>query len=147
MAKSILEKDQNIRFPHFTVLKASAGSGKTYTLTERFVQFVLSERIPRNRLKNILAITFSNNASKKMKERVLLWLKSLCFGDEEGLEELSRIVTMDKEAMRTRAGEIIEEILTHYSDFQVRTIDGFMAAVTFTSEPRLVCCLPIRRIC
>lgn len=129
MAKSVLEKDQNIRFPHFTVLKASAGSGKTYTLTERFVQFVLSDKIPRNRLKNILAITFSNNASKEMKERVLLWLKTLYFGDEDTLDELSRIVTMDKERMRTRAGEIIDEILSHYSDFQVRTIDSFMATI------------------
>jgi ATP-dependent exoDNAse (exonuclease V) beta subunit len=109
MAKSILEKDQDIRFPHFTVLKASAGSGKTYTLTARFVQFVLSDRIPRNRLKNILAITFSKNASKEMKGRVLLWLKSLYFGNEDALEEPPRIVTMDKERMKKEPGIICHD--------------------------------------
>jgi len=49
----------------FYYLKASAGSGKTYSLTERFVQFLLSDRIPQNHLRNILAITFSNNAAKR----------------------------------------------------------------------------------
>ena len=79
---SILEKDTDIRFPQFIVLKASAGSGKTHTLTKRYVQFVLSDRS--RSLKNILAITFSNNASKEMKGRVLQWFKALHFGDEKG---------------------------------------------------------------
>ena len=45
------------------VLKASAGSGKTHALTLRYVEFLMSENIPRNDLRNILAITFSNNAA------------------------------------------------------------------------------------
>lgn len=52
MAADILERDADIRFPHFTVLKASAGSGKTHTIMKRFVQFLLSGKIPRNRLRN-----------------------------------------------------------------------------------------------
>jgi ATP-dependent exoDNAse (exonuclease V) beta subunit len=77
MANPVLEKDLAIQFPHFTILKASAGSGKTYSLTERFVQFLLSGKIPKNHLRNILAITFSNNAAKEMKERILSWLKEI----------------------------------------------------------------------
>ncbi len=129
MAMSVLEKDVNIHFPHFTVLKASAGSGKTYTLTERFVQFLLSEKIPHNRLRNILAITFSNNASKEMKERVLEWLKSLYFEDPRTVEELAGIVTMERPSLVEKAGRIIDTILSHYADFQVRTIDSFMATI------------------
>jgi ATP-dependent exoDNAse (exonuclease V) beta subunit len=60
----VLESDTLIRLPSVTVLKASAGSGKTYRLTERYVQFLISGKIPRNGLRNILAITFSNNASR-----------------------------------------------------------------------------------
>ena len=90
---SILEKDTHIHFPHFIVLKASAGSGKTHTLTQRYVQLVLSERIQRNHLRNILAITFSNNAAKEMKERVLQWLKALHFEDEKAVRELTEIIT------------------------------------------------------
>lgn len=126
---SVLEKDSAIHFPHFTVLKASAGSGKTFTLTERFVQFLLSEKISHNRLRNILAITFSNNASKEMKGRVLEWLKSLYFEDPRTVEELAGIVTMERPSLVEKAGKILDTILSHYADFQIRTIDSFMATI------------------
>jgi len=129
MANSIFKNDLEISFPHFTVLKASAGSGKTYTLTERFVQLILSIKIPRNHLRHILAITFSNNAAKEMKERVLYWLKSVYFEDPDALTELSKIVSLDKTSMMERAGQVIEEILSNYSDFQIRTIDSFMTKI------------------
>jgi ATP-dependent helicase/nuclease subunit A len=126
---TILDKDTEISFPHFVVLKASAGSGKTYALTERFVQFLLSEKIPGNRLRNILAITFSNNAAKEMREEVLKWLKLISFGDRERLEALSGIVSLEEKKLVEKAGLLIDEILRNYSDFQVRTIDSFMTAV------------------
>jgi ATP-dependent helicase/nuclease subunit A len=129
MPVPILEKDVNLHFPHFTLLKASAGSGKTYALTERFVQFLLSGKVPCNALKNILGITFSNNASKEMKERVLEWLKLIHFDHPERMSELLKIVSLDRETMKQKAGQVVEEILAHYSDFQVRTIDSFMSTV------------------
>lgn len=125
----ILEKDTSVRFPHLTVLKASAGSGKTYTLTQRTVQFLFSEKIPKNRLRNILAITFSNNAAKEMKEQTLAWLKEIHFGDKKKVEALSEILSLDVEEMKDRAGELIDEILENYVDFQVKTIDSFMTTV------------------
>jgi ATP-dependent helicase/nuclease subunit A len=125
----ILEKDSLIHFPHFAVLKASAGSGKTHTLTRRFVQFILSDKVPGNNLRNILAVTFSNNAAKEMKARILEWLKSICFDDVQKVEELARIVSMDRERMIGKAGFLVEEILENYSDFQVKTIDSFMTTV------------------
>ena len=126
---SILEKDTHIHFPHFIVLKASAGSGKTHTLTQRYVQLVLSEKIQRNHLRNILAITFSNNAAKEMKERVLQWLKALHFEDEKAVRELTEIITFGNVSPSEKAGRLIDEILAHYADFQVRTIDSFMATI------------------
>ena len=126
MAEPFLAKDTQISFPHVMVIKASAGSGKTRTLTKRFVQFILSEKIPRNRLQNVLAVTFSNNAAKEMKERTLSWLKSVYFGQEE---EISGIVSLDRVQMSEKAGLLIDEILDNYSDFQVKTIDSFMATV------------------
>lgn len=129
MADDILIKDADIHFPHFTVLKASAGSGKTHALTKRFVQFILSEKIPRNRLMNILAITFSNNAAKEMKERILAWLKSVHFEAPDKVTELSSITSFSRERLVERAGSMVDEILSNYSDFQVRTIDSFMTTV------------------
>jgi ATP-dependent helicase/nuclease subunit A len=129
MAHAVLEKDSAISFPHFTLLKASAGSGKTYCLAERFVQVLLSSRIPQNHLRNILAITFSNNAAKEMKTRILSWLKDLYFNDSEKIEEISEIVSMEKEHLAEKAGAKIDEILRNYTEFQVKTIDSFMTSI------------------
>ena len=129
MTMSILEKDSDILFPQVTVLKASAGSGKTYSLTERFVQFLLSDKIPQNHLRNILAITFSNNAAKEMKERILSWLKDIYFGDPDKIEDLSEILSLKKEHLPSKAGAAIDEILKNYTEFQVKTIDSFMTSI------------------
>ena len=129
MTDPVLEKDLSIPFPHVTILKASAGSGKTYSLTERFVQFLLSNKIPQNHLRNILAITFSNNAAKEMKGRILSWLKDLYFKDPEKTEALSEIVSVKKEHLAGKAGAAIDEILKSYTEFQVRTIDSFMTSI------------------
>lgn len=133
MEVPIIEKDSELKFPHFTVLKASAGSGKTHMLTKRFVQFILSEKISRNSLRNILAITFSNNAAKEMREKIIDWLKLLHFGDPELTEQMLEAVSMDREKLAERAGQMMEEILWDYADFEVRTIDSFMTSIFKTS--------------
>jgi len=129
MRELILAKDTEMKFPHFAVLKASAGSGKTHNLTRRFVQFLLSDKMPRSSLRNILAVTFSNNAAREMKEKTLSWLKKLHFGDSEKVEDLMEITSLDPERIKEKAGLLIDEILDSYSDFQVRTIDSFMTTV------------------
>ncbi len=129
MDKPVLEKDTDLLFPHFTILKASAGSGKTYALSNRFVQYLLSERIPKNRLRNIVAMTFSNNAAKEMRERILLWLKLLSLGDEKTLARFSGLLSLPAEDLQSKAGRLLDEILEQYADFQVRTIDSFMTTI------------------
>ncbi|MFB3896895.1 MAG: UvrD-helicase domain-containing protein [bacterium] len=129
MPQPILTKDSQLQFPNFTILKASAGSGKTHALSLRFVQFLLSEKIEYNQLRNMLAITFSNNAAKEMKERILSWLKDIYFGDKDKLVELAGLVALDKKTLQEKADFKINEILTQYTDLQVRTIDSFMTSL------------------
>jgi ATP-dependent helicase/nuclease subunit A len=64
-----------------------------------------------------------------MKERILLWLKAVCFEDPEKMSELSEILNLDRERLPQKAEGMISEILENYADFQVRTIDSFMATV------------------
>jgi ATP-dependent exoDNAse (exonuclease V) beta subunit len=123
-----LEKDTELRFPSFTVFDASAGSGKTYLLTLRLAQLLLSDRVPHNRLRNILAVTFTNNAAKEMKERTLSRLKAAARGDEQELGALAAILAGPPVEVRRRARERVAEILAGYSDFQVRTIDSFLVS-------------------
>lgn len=132
--ETILTRDRNIRFPEFVILKASAGTGKTRALTLRFTQFLLSSNIKHNDPRQILAITFTRNATREMKERIIWWLKKCRFftddnSEDQGLEAILSLVSVEREHLRIRAEEILNKILSNYSDFQVTTIDSFMADI------------------
>ncbi|MCX7029975.1 MAG: UvrD-helicase domain-containing protein [Spirochaetes bacterium] len=133
--------DTALELPRVTVLKASAGSGKTWTLTRRYVQFALSREVPANGLASLLAITFSNNATREMKENVLEWLKRLALGDAERTASMRAIVSGG--GLAARSARLLDDILDGWSDFQVRTIDSFMnsvfrgAAIAFGYSPEM----------
>jgi ATP-dependent helicase/nuclease subunit A len=126
---TILPNDSDLRLPDFTLVSASAGSGKTHTLTRRYLQFILSGRIPHTGLKNILAITFTNNAAIEMKRRILELLKKATFGDEETLKDLDELTSLSRDELGMRTEALIDDILDSYSDFQVQTIDSFLSRV------------------
>ncbi|MDI6785334.1 MAG: UvrD-helicase domain-containing protein [bacterium] len=111
----------NINFPHIQVITASAGSGKTFKLSERYVEFILSSSIAASP-RNILAITFTNKAALEMKERIILKLKSIALGDsyQKHLAEIK-----------------LKEILDKYSDFKIQTIDSFLTSITTASALEL----------
>jgi len=125
----ILPNDTELHLHNFTVVSASAGSGKTHTLTLKLLQLLLSSRIPNNRLPNILAMTFTKNAAAEMRQRVLEYLKRAYFGDETILSQIADVVAMEKEQLSAKAGELIDAILCDYSAFQIQTIDSFIARV------------------
>jgi len=129
---AILKRDSDLSFPEFVLLRASAGSGKTHALSLRFVQFLLSSRLKDTTpsgLGNILAITFTRNAAREMKTRILDWLKECYFEDPRKTEEVLSLVTMSPPLLPSQAETAIETILGRYTDFQVETIDSFMAAI------------------
>lgn len=125
----ILPTDSHLRFPGVIVIDASAGSGKTTTLTRRLVQFLLSSHVPHNALENILAVTFTNIAAMEMKQRVLALLRAAARGDETVLGDLQKALSIGGDEIRVRAEEVLETILDRYSEFQVQTIDSFLARV------------------
>ena len=51
-----------------TVYKASAGSGKTFTLTIEYIKMLINNPMS---YRNILAVTFTNKATDEMKSRIL----------------------------------------------------------------------------
>ena len=54
--------------PQLLVYKASAGSGKTFTLAIQYIRQLIED--PRA-YRRILAVTFTNKATTEMKERIL----------------------------------------------------------------------------
>jgi len=134
---SLLPIDTELQFPHLFVIPASAGSGKTYTLSYRYVQFLLSDTIPSAGIRNILAITFTKLAAKEMKERILSVLKKAALGDEKTVRDLTELVSLSKEELKKRSEQMVRQILHHYSDFNVRTIDSFLTTVFKASSMEL----------
>ncbi len=120
-------------------VQASAGSGKTYKLSHRYIE-ILTELFQSPKTgtgntakgtclvdadresgpENVLAITFTNKAAAEMKERILYFLKRIAFRDSP--ETLANFDFLDKET----ATRILTVILRDFSDFQVKTIDSFM---------------------
>ena len=118
-----------------SIYKASAGAGKTFTLTVEYILLLL--RKGRKEFEHTLAVTFTNKATAEMKERILETLYGLkhnipeCDGYlkviQMRLQELGE--EMGDEMIRQRAGEALSSILHDYTHFRVETIDSFFQSV------------------
>ena len=108
---------------NLTIYRSSAGSGKTYTLVKAYLQIALQYPF---QFRQILAITFTNKATAEMKSRIIKALGEIANGVESGLsKELEQTVKLVNCTLRERANEVLTNILHHYSDFSVSTIDSF----------------------
>lgn len=118
---------------NLTVYKASAGSGKTFTLAAEFIATALAEDA--SGYKNILAVTFTNKATAEMKERILqrlydLWKSDDETGDDGFLKAVERLLPgTSRETLRRRAGTALRQIIHDYDHFRVETIDSFFQSL------------------
>ena len=139
-----------------TIYKASAGSGKTYTLALEYIKTLLGIKLadgsyrlngavpPRlaNRHRNILAITFTNAATTEMKSRIIREISRLAAHPGGDTPEsayagpLTAAFGCSRESLRKAAEAALSELLNDYSGFNVSTIDSFFQTVlrTFARE-------------
>lgn len=113
-----------------TIFQSSAGSGKTFTLVKEYLKIILKD--PSN-FSHVLAVTFTNAATKEMKYRILDDLEDIAHGkltpmrkaiDEDFKEELKDHLPVEK-----RANDALNNILYNYGHFDVSTIDHFFTRV------------------
>lgn len=120
------------------ILKASAGSGKTYRLTRFYLETCMRYRRDPYYFRHILAMTFTNDATAEMKERILRELKELASGNENSdyWSYFKNKFNLDKQALQSYAQGILDAIMESYDDFSVSTIDSFFQRVLriFTRE-------------
>ncbi len=93
--------------PELLVYKASAGSGKTFTLAVEYIKLLIQN--PRA-YRNILAVTFTNKATTEMKERILSQLYGIWIKDKDSdpyLQKITEELEMPQEDIRTAAGTVI----------------------------------------
>ena len=107
------------------ILKASAGSGKTFQLAKTYIRLLLASE-ERHAYRHILAVTFTNKATDEMKSRILKELDILARTPEQSgyYEDFSREFG-PAEKLRERAGRLLVDMLHDYSAFAVSTIDRF----------------------
>ncbi len=113
-------------------LKASAGSGKTFALSVRFLALLFKGANP----SEILTLTFTKKATAEMKERILDYLKIL---QKENLEknekeqsqnilkELEEKYRLNPDLVRNSAPKIYQRFLN--AEIRISTIDAFFQSI------------------
>ena len=117
----------------YTVINASAGSGKTYNLVQRLLMICLKNPGQQKVIQNILALTFTNKAANEMKERILSWLKDFTDQNFEKNQNLKNIqealkkegANLTLQDLHERSQKLLDYILHHYSKLNIGTIDKF----------------------
>lgn len=112
-------------------LKASAGSGKTFALSVRFLALLFKGANP----SEILTLTFTKKATAEMKERILDYLKilqkeNLESGKEKSqniLKELEEKYHLDPSLVRNSAQKIYQRFLN--AEIRISTIDAFFQSI------------------
>ena len=111
------------------VYKASAGSGKTFTLATEYIKLLV--RNP-HAFRHTLAVTFTNKATEEMKMRILSQLYGIWKGLPQSDGYARRVeedLQVGHEQVRRQAGIALMQLLHNYSYFRVETIDSFFQTV------------------
>ncbi len=114
-------------------LKASAGSGKTFALSVRFLALLFKGANP----SEILTLTFTKKATAEMKERILDYLKILQKENLENeneneksqniLKELEEKYHLKPDLVRNNAQKIYQRFLN--AEIRISTIDAFFQSI------------------
>ncbi len=146
---------EKIIYPHILIVQSSAGSGKTYNLALRYLQILLMEKKAdlevKNRMNNILAISFTHKAAKEMQDRIMKWMKSIILDKKIHEKDVNEIikaplilnssptlaVVKSATEIKNEMCPILENLLKDYGDFKISTIDSFVRLILKASVFRL----------
>lgn len=112
-----------------TIYKASAGSGKTFTLSVEYIKLLIKD--PQS-YRSTLAVTFTNKATEEMKLRILSQLYGiwkLLPDSKSYIDKIKEDLDVTDEYMSERAGIALHNIVHNYSYFRIETIDSFFQSV------------------
>lgn len=112
-----------------TIYKASAGSGKTFTLSVEYIKLLIKD--PQS-YRSTLAVTFTNKATEEMKLRILSQLYGiwkLLPDSKSYIDKIKEDLDVTDEYISERAGIALHNIVHNYSYFRIETIDSFFQSV------------------
>lgn len=104
------------------IIKASAGSGKTFELAKVYLQLLVEGESPRS----ILATTFTRKAAGEIRERILSWLVTAA-SSAEGSKEINSYLGLEVDEER------YYQVLSRFIDCQnkelICTLDSFFSRI------------------
>ncbi len=107
------------------VLKASAGTGKTYRLSLEFI----GNLIKNIDYKDIIVMTFTKKATAEIKERIYDFLYQISFSKGKGYELEESLKSLynftDSDINKKKLQNIYFEMIKNKEDIRIYTIDGF----------------------
>lgn len=113
-----------------TVYKASAGSGKTFTLAREYMKLVIDNPMA---YRTILAVTFTNKATEEMKLRILGQLYGIAHNLPDSAQYLEQITAalphLSVAEIKQNARKALQLLIHNYNYFRVETIDTFFQSV------------------
>jgi len=167
--------------PQIITVRSSAGAGKTYMLAQRYLGLLIEDqamgRGAKNRIPNIVALTFTNKAAAEMRARIIDWMKRIILdvplkgSARKPIEEITKAAGSRKDCSTLRSNEPdtlnrpeeqrelysgggpdaesiltkvrrsieedFEDLLRHFYDFNVGTIDSFVNLILKASAFKL----------
>ncbi|WP_107775823.1 RecB-like helicase [Campylobacter concisus] len=106
----------------FLALKASAGSGKTFALSVRYIALVLRGE----NINEIIALTFTKKAANEMKERIITTFLDLQNKKDE-LDKLCKELSLSQDEAIKRRDEKLDRFLQ--SELKIYTFDAFFSGI------------------
>ena len=114
---------------HLTVYRASAGSGKTFTLAVEYISLLV--KAPEN-YQHILAVTFTNKATQEMKMRILSQLYGIANSLQSSQQYFNKVkekTNMPDAVIKNNARAALTLLIHRYNNFRILTIDAFFQQV------------------
>ena len=125
-------KPSDVKFEPL-LIRASAGTGKTFQLSNRLLQIILSGQ----EVDHVLATTFTRKAAGEIMHRVLQRLAQACIDESKRAELATHITGVDTSAAACLAA--LRRVAGQLHRFRVSTLDSFFAQIarTFSLEMML----------
>lgn len=127
------------------ICKASAGSGKTFTLAVEYIKHLVMNP---SAYRRILAVTFTNKATAEMKQRIVSQLYGISRRLDDSKDYLNKIVTDEtitswyarqiasqkttlpiEDIVRDNCRKALSMIIHDYHRFRIETIDSFFQTI------------------
>ncbi|KAB0668986.1 exodeoxyribonuclease V subunit beta [Oryzomonas sagensis] len=108
-----------------TLIEASAGTGKTWTITALYILLLLEERM---RPEEILVVTYTKAATAELRDRIRKRIAAtldLYVTGREPADELERMLLASHKVDRDAAQRLLTRALYSFDDAAIFTIHGF----------------------